>query len=143
MRTFSKTFLIEAAPSRVWQVMSDLQRWPEWTASVSSVEMKSSGPIGVGTSVVVRQPKLPAATWTITAFEPSAGFTWISRAPGVVVSARHVIEEVLGGTKVTLSICYAGLFGALLATMTASLNERYLAMEAAGLRERSESTSAT
>lgn len=41
-------------------------------------------------------------------------------------------------TRATLSVRFEGLFGRLLGRMTASLNNRYLAMEAAGLKQRSE-----
>ena len=41
------------------------------------------------------------------------------------------------GSRATLSIRFSGLLGPLFARLTRKLNERYLALEASGLKERS------
>ena len=56
--------------------------------------------------------------------------------PGVRVTARHSVAATVGGACVTLSICYEGIFGGWLARWTGDLNERYLALEADGLKRR-------
>jgi uncharacterized protein YndB with AHSA1/START domain len=133
---FSATVDVPAAPSQIWPVMTDVERWPEWTASTSRVRRLSAGPLAVGSRVRVHQPKLPPAVWRVTEFEPGASFTWLSVAPGVRVTACHAVEEISGGSRVTLSICYEGLFGSWLARWVGSLNGRYLEMEANGLKSR-------
>lgn len=125
---------IPAAPRLVWSVMADVERWPEWTASVSRVKKLSPGPLQVGSRARVHQPKLPPAYLRVTELDPGAGFTWVSTAPGLRVTGSHAIEPVAGGCHVTLSIRYEGLLGPLLARWTGDLNERYLAMEAIGLK---------
>jgi hypothetical protein len=67
--------------------------------------------------------------------EADHGFTWISTAPGLRVTAKHEIESAIGGSRVTLSIHYEGWLGPLLALCTRKVNDRYLAMEANGLKE--------
>lgn len=116
--------------------MVDVERWPEWTASITRVKRLSPGPLQVGSRVRIDQPKLPRAFWRVTELRPGASFTWISRAPGVRVTARHTAEAIAIGTRVTLSIHYEGLLGALVARWTGDLNERYLALEADGLKSR-------
>jgi hypothetical protein len=136
--SFSTTVDINAAPAAVLAVMSDVERWPEWTASVTSVTRLDSGPFVVGSRARIRQPKLPPALWTVSAMEPGRSFTWISKGPGILVTAHHSIELREGGSRVTLSIRYQGLLAKLLVWMTRDINERYLAMEAKGLKARCE-----
>jgi len=54
------------------------------------------------------------------------------------VTAHHSIDPRAGGSRVTLSIRYEGLLAKLVAWMTKDINERYLAMEANGLKARCE-----
>ena len=57
---------IDAPASTVWAVVSDVERWPEWTASISSAKRSRTGPLAVGERVVVTQPRLPTLTYTVT-----------------------------------------------------------------------------
>ena len=131
---FSITVEIPAPPQLVWSVMADVERWPEWTASVSRVKRLSPGPLQIGSRMRIHQPKLPPALWRVIAINPDAGFTGISVAPGIRVTARHTVEPIATGTRVTLSIRYDGLLRRLLARWTGDLNERYLALESNGLK---------
>jgi hypothetical protein len=133
---------IQSPPDRVWAVMRDIERWPEWTPTVTSVRQLEPGPLVVGTRALIRQPKLPPAEWKITELDDAnRSFTWITRGPGVQVLARHWVEAADGGSRATLSIEFSGLLGALVARLTHGLNQRYLALEAKGLKQRSESGS--
>jgi len=116
--------------------MTDVERWPEWTASVSRLTFLSPGPLQIGSRVRIHQPKLPPALWRVAELTPGASFTWVSLAPGVRVTARHSVEATATGSRVTCSIHYEGCLGALLARWTRNLNERYLVMEANGLKAR-------
>ena len=69
MKSFSTTIEIKAPPQRVWAVLADIEGWPDWTASVTSVERFESGPLIVGTRARLRQPKLRPAIWEITKIE--------------------------------------------------------------------------
>jgi len=125
------------APARVaWSVISDVERWSEWTSSISRVKLLSSGPLQLGGRARVHQPRLLPAYWRVTEWRPGTGFTWVSVAPGLRVTARHYAENSGSGCRVTLSIHYEGLLGTLVARWVGSLNDRYLAMEAAGLEAR-------
>jgi uncharacterized membrane protein len=139
MTEFDITVDIAAAPDRVWSVMRDIERWSEWTPSVTSIQRLDSGPLRAGSEAVVRQPKLPPAKWRITGIDDARrSFTWVSVAPGVRVVASHGVEPAPGGSRATLSIRYTGALGPLLGWLTGSLNDRYLKLEAQGLKSRSE-----
>lgn len=135
---FSVSIDIDAPVDRVYEVMADVERWPEWTASVTNVRRLDSGPFVVGSRAVIRQPKFPPALWTVTAVDGKRSFAWINRAPGIKVTARHAIETVGRVSRATLSLRYEGLLGGLVARLTRGITNRYLQMEATGLKQRSE-----
>ena len=138
MRTFSTTIDIAAPPERVWQVMSDTERWHEWTPSVTSVKLRDRGPLAVGSRAVIRQPRFPPALWKVSAIEPGRSFTWVSGAPGLRVVGHHSVEPLGSGSRAALSLTLHGLFGGLFGRLTKDITERYLAFEATGLKARSE-----
>jgi hypothetical protein len=138
MTTFSISVDIGAPPARVWAVMKDVERWPEWTATVTSIRKLDPGPLAVGTRAAIRQPRLPPARWQVIAVEEGRGFTWVTRSPGVVITAKHAVEPMPSGSRATLSLEFGGLFGAVVAWLTAGVNRRYLGIESAGLKRRSE-----
>jgi hypothetical protein len=138
MRHFAITVDIDATPGRVWAVMRDIARWHEWTASVRSIERLDDGPLAVGSRVRIRQPKVLPAIWTVTALEEGRGFTWVTRSPGIMATAGHRLESTTRGTIATLSVHFGGPLGAVAGWLLRGLNNRYLALEAAGLKRRSE-----
>jgi hypothetical protein len=129
---------IQAAPDRVWSVMGDFERWPEWTPTVTSIQRLDGGPVAIGSRLRIRQPKLPPAVWRLTQLDPGKSFTWVTGGPGVRVTARHWVEASESGSRATLSLQFSGLLGPLVARLTRGLNQRYLALEAKGLKGRSE-----
>lgn len=135
---YSVAIDINASPGTVWSIMAAVERWHEWTASITSVRPLDERPFGVGSRVQIRQPRLPPAEWTVTEFEPERGFTWISRAPGVRVTGQHLIVPHGSGCQVTLSITYEGLLGRFIGWVSRDLNLRYIGLEAAGLKRRCE-----
>lgn len=131
------TFDIDAAPDRVAGVMKDVERWPEWTPTVKRVKRLDSGDFRVGSRLMISQPKFPPAFWKATKIEP-LGFTWVSTAPGMKVVAHHYVEPLGPNSRVTLSLEFHGLIGQWFGRMTKGINERYLALEAKGLKARAE-----
>ena len=130
---------VAAAPDRVWDVLVDVERWPEWTDSVTAVRLLSAGPLAVGSSVELAQPRVPTGTYTVTALEPGSLFTWQLRQLGSTVTARHECAPLPGGgTRVRLSVEMTGVVGGVVGRLYRRLTERYLALEAAGLKARAE-----
>ena len=136
---FSTSIVIAASAARVWNVMSDVEHWHEWTPTVTSIKRLDDGPLAVGKRVRIRQPKLFPAMWTVIALDPGRSFTWTTSGPGVIVTAHHGVETLADGTvRATLSIAYSGLLASLVSWLTLGINDRYLGLEAAGLKRRSE-----
>ena len=140
---FRRSVEIMAPPAVVWAVMSDVERWHEWTESVRGIRLLDRGPLAVGARALIRQPKFPPARWTVTSIDPGRSFVWESGAPGMRVYAQHSVEAITGGTRATLRLHYAGAMGRLLARLTRGITERYLGYEAEGLKRRSESLAAS
>src|SRR5262249_20989040 len=129
---------IEAPAARVWAVMSDVERWHEWTASITSVKRLDAGPLAVGRRAHVRQPKLRPPDFVVTEFEPGRQVPRVTKSPGVLATARHAVEPIPTGTRARLSVQFEGWLSGLIAMLFGKLTNEYLAMEAQGLKARSE-----
>ena len=137
-RQFARSIDIDAPADRVWDVMVDFSRWKEWTPTVTRIDALDADMLRIGARARIIQPKLPPAVWRLTAFG-THDFTWVSKSPMVVVTARHWIEPLGPGMcRASLSIQFTGLFGGFVAWLTRAINERYLDLEARGLKGRSE-----
>ena len=130
---------VAASPERVWEVLADVETWPEWTDSVTSVKRLDDGQLVVGSRVEISQPRIPTGTYTVTALEPGRAFTWEQRQPGSTVTAHHECEPLAdGGTRVELRVVMSGALGGVVGRLYRRLTVRYLAMEATGLKLRAE-----
>jgi uncharacterized membrane protein len=138
MKHMQTTIDIQAPAARVWAVLRDVEHWCEWTPTINSIQPLDPGPLNVGTRAIVRQPKLLPARWQVTEIEEGRSFTWIMRAPGILITACHSVDGAANGSRATLSLDFAGPLGALCARLTRGLNARYLALEAQGLKKRAE-----
>ena len=133
---------IDAPPQLVWDVFSDLERWPEWTASVTSLVGLDGPALTVGKRFAIKQPGLQKLVWAVTEIDPGASWTWVHRSPGVLVSARHHVTALPGGrTLVRQQLDQGGMLGALVGRLTVKKTKRFLALEAQGLKARSEQLS--
>lgn len=128
---------IDAPVEVVWSVFTDVEQWPTWTASVSSVRLLD-GPMRVGATVRIRQPKLPTVTWTVTEFDPGRSWTWQATSPGAHTVATHHLTGSESTTVARQSIEQGGPLGRFVGWLYRSLTARYLTLEAEGLKRRSE-----
>jgi hypothetical protein len=94
----------------------------------------------VGSRVRIEQPRLPATVWTVSDLVEGERFTWTSTSPGVHTRASHRVVGTAAGSRVTLSIDQAGVLGRWVGRLCGGLTRRYVEMEAAGLKQRSESS---
>ncbi len=139
MTRFETAIDIAAAPGRAWEVLADFVRWPEWTASMTSLTPLSPPPVGVGSRWRVVQPKLQPAVFRVTDWQPGRSFDWVMGGPLLGARAGHRIEPAPGGhARLVLTLEYTGALGPLVALGYGALTRRYMAMEAEGLRARAE-----
>jgi len=138
MKELSVTIDVDATPERVFAVLCDVETWPQWTATVTSVQRLDSGPFALGSRARVQQPKLMPAVWQVTEMDATRGFTWVTRSPGMQITAGHAIQKRGTGSRVVLSLVFSGLLGSLAARLYGSVSRRYLETEARSLKARSE-----
>jgi uncharacterized membrane protein len=125
-----------AAPARlVFDTWLDVERWPSWTSTVTSVEPVDRGPLRVGWRARIRQPRLRVAVWQVTELVPGESFTWVARRRGTVTTGTHrVIENADGTVRVTAIVEQAGPLGWIAGMLTSRLTRRYLRTEVEGLK---------
>ena len=135
---------IGAPPTVVWDVFTDVERWPTWTASVTSLRAMDGG-LDVGNRFRIKQPRFPRLTWTVTAVTPGSSWSWASTTPGNTTVASHWVEPIDGGarTLVRQRIDQRGPGGALVGRLARGLTQKYLRLEAEGLKAASERRAAT
>ena len=139
MSDFRYVVDIKVSPVRVWAVMLDVERWPEWTASVTRLVALDGPGIGVGKRFEIKQPKLPTLVWEVTDVAPGVSWTWAQRSSGGSTLAHHTLTPIADGrTLVRQAVDQQGLVGALVGRLMLRTTRRYLEMEAQGLKGRSE-----
>jgi len=122
----------------VWPVLIDVERWPEWTASITKIERLDQAAFGPRSTVRIRQPKLKTVVWRVTEFRQGRLFTWETQSAGVSTIARHTIQPSEHGCIVTHTIEQKGFLSWLLRPFLMGLTQRYVRMEAQGLKKRCE-----
>jgi uncharacterized protein YndB with AHSA1/START domain len=133
---------IQAPIEVVWSVFTDVEQWPAWTKSVTSVELLD-GPMRVGATALIRQPRLPRVVWKVTELDPGRSWTWVAHSPGATTVASHRLTTDGATTVAQQSIVQSGVIGRLVGRLYRSLTVRYLTMEADGLQQRSEQVVST
>ncbi|MBL7490903.1 SRPBCC family protein [Frankia sp. AgB1.9] len=142
---------IAAAADQVWAVLREVERWPEWTPTVSRVDRVESapeyvpgadGPAGEltkGDVVSIRQPRMPTLSWTVLDWSPGSFFSWSASSGGVTTVAEHRIDRTDDlGVTVTLSVRQSGLLAPVIGLLTGRQTRRYVDTEAQGLKHRCE-----
>ena len=136
---FRTTIDIDATPATVWRTLTDVESWPQWSASMTAVERLQQGDLTVGSSARVTQPKLKPAVYTVTECEPGKSFVWEMKTTGVKVRAIHLVEDTgEGHARMVLGIEQSGALSGLIAMFFGKLTRQYVVMEAEGLKKAAE-----
>lgn len=135
---FTDELIIAAPPHRVWALTEDVQGWPAITPTMTSIEVTSTGPIGPGSTVRVRQPRLPPAIWTVRAFEPEHRFVWETELGGVRMVAGHEVAPVPEGCRNRLTLALSGRGSAAFGRLAGTALQRAIATENDGFRRAAE-----
>jgi uncharacterized membrane protein len=137
---FEKTVDIDAPQQRVWDVLTDLAVWPQRIDTVDTVEVLTPAPLGMGSRVRLKQPKLPEGVWEITAWDAPTWFEWTQKSSGVTSVAGHRVEALdAGHAQLTLTLDMRGLLVPVFGRFYRGLTNDYMSREAEGMKRAAES----
>jgi uncharacterized protein YndB with AHSA1/START domain len=92
---------IAAPPSVVWNVLVDLDAWPQWGPTVSAARLDPPYTrLELGVTGSVRTSLGLAAPFTVTEFE--AGRHWAWKVAGIPAT-HHRVEPADGGTRASMA----------------------------------------
>jgi len=142
MKEISTHIDIDAAPSDVWAVLTDLEGWSEWNPFIP----KASGIVAVGERLQAElvPPGRKATTFkpTVTEANPNVTFEWLGRVgmPGVF-DGRHRfdLEPIDGGTRFRQSERFTGVLSRPIIRMIRSATTEGFDVMNSALKERVES----
>ena len=136
---FETAIDIDARQQRVWDVLSDLEAWPDLIETVDLVELLTPAPVSEGSRVRLKQPKLPEGTWDITVWDAPSYFEYRQQSGGVAVVAGHRVEALEEGrSRLTLTLDMRGVLVPLVGLFYKGLTNRYMTIEAEGMKRAAE-----
>lgn len=130
----TNTISIDAPLSRAWELTLDVESWPEHTPTMTKVERLESGPIGLGSTALVKQPGQRAKVWTVTTFEPERCFAWSTSAMGTTMTGSHQLTENGMGTSQTLTVDIEGRFSSIVGVLVRGPIAKAIAQENRGFK---------
>jgi uncharacterized membrane protein len=137
---FEQSIDIDARQQRVWDVLGDLEAWPQRIETVDVVELLTPAPLGEGSRVRLKQPKLPEGTWEVTVWDAPSYFEFRQQSGGVTNVAGHRVEALEEGrSRLTLTLEMRGLLVPVVALFYKGLTNRYMTLEAQGMKRAAES----
>lgn len=137
MRTVER-FHTEASPEIIWQILEDVENWPQWTPTVLKVKPLGNVGLKLGAKYEVTQPKLRPAVYEVTEFIPARAFTWAQKMPGAALIGDHRIIPHGSSTEVELSFRSEGWLGNLIGKFFSKMISEYVATEAKSLKRHCE-----
>ena len=137
---FEKTIEIDAPQQRVWDVLTDIEAWPQRIETVDEVELLTPAPIAKASKVRLKQPKLPEGTWDVTAWDAPSYFEWTQKMTGATSIAGHRVDALEAGrARLTLTLDMRG-FLTPVAFFYRGLTNRYMNLEAEGMKRAAEAS---
>ena len=98
----SATVDIAASPERVWELVGDVTRMPEWSPELRRLRVVGRGPVRVG-STLLGLNRRGVVAWptssTVTRFDPGRAVAWRTRESGATWT--YELEAADVGTRLT------------------------------------------
>ncbi|MBL0919929.1 MAG: SRPBCC family protein [Hydrogenophaga sp.] len=139
MNRYAASVRIAAKPDRIWPVIADVTRWPDWLPTMTAVEHLDEAALRMGHRYRLLQPGFRPTLWSVVELEPQKAFAWEARWPGARALARHAVRPVTAeSSEVLLQVVFSGPLGLLAGALAGRRIRRYLALEVASLKQKME-----
>ena len=120
---YEKSLTIAAQPAQVWEVLSDIERWPERITTYEEVRLLDEGDLRVGSRAHVKQKGLKPGEWQV----------------GVRIVGRHTVStDDDGHTRLTLVLEQSGWLSGLVTLALGRKVREYVDLEAEALKAAAE-----
>lgn len=129
------TLEIAAATDEVWALTVDIERWPDMTPTMTSVEKLGDGPLALGSQARIKQPGMRPAVWTVTDFDPGRLFAWETKLGTVTLRGTHRLEPTATGCRNTLAVEMSGLGSGILRAIGKRRLKETIATENRGFKK--------
>jgi uncharacterized protein YndB with AHSA1/START domain len=94
---------IDRPIEEVWRFMSDFSNTPKWSPDIVEMTQTSPGPLGVGTTLLIRHPKQSLAG-RVTEFEPDRSFVFeVTSGPARGTRVGYSMERIERNTRLVYS----------------------------------------
>ncbi len=106
MHSATDTIEVAAPPEQAWQVLSDLQRLPEWYVPAQTIRLITPGPVRERWQFALAVKTLSGlvlnAIGTVKEFDPERRcITWHGQAPGITGDSRwEVVPATYGHSRI-------------------------------------------
>src|SRR5215210_1684350 len=88
----------------------DIDAPPQRIETVDDVELLTPAPMGEGSLIRLKQPKLPEATWEVTVWDTPSYFEYRQQSSGITsVAGRRVEALEEGRSRLSLTLEMRGL----------------------------------
>ncbi|MCD2196250.1 SRPBCC family protein [Actinomycetospora endophytica] len=134
---YRTTVDVDAPAAAVWAIVRDVETWPSWTPTMSTVELQDSA-FEPGATVRVSQPGRKPDVYTVLAVDDRR-FLWAARKTGFRQWADHRVEG-LGRDRCRVELAFGidGTLGPVVGPLSRRTVVRFVDTEAAALKARAE-----
>jgi len=103
----TKKAYIGVTKEAIWEVLSDVNRWPTWNPDMESCSLQ--GPFKEGVKLEIKAKNLPSVTLTIEKIVENHCLIDCAYLPGAKMYGKHEIYEIEGGVELVTTITITGL----------------------------------
>ncbi len=116
------SILINASSDKVWELLTDIDRWPMWYTDIRRAKIK--GPLEPGTSFDWRTGGMHIRS-TLHTVEPHLHFGWSGKSFGLLAIHNWTLRSIDGKTQVSVAESMEGALASLLKkTLNKSLEKQ-------------------